>query len=173
MVAASLLAACGGPGSGTVPGRIHIGGSPDASESGVSAPAPVSPIVAAWTASQLAFEDAVRTADATAPELAATTVAPQLTWAESFLTLVRAAGEVGTGPVVFGHPRVMMQGPDMATVRVCADDGEVVVSAATGRPVPGILGEADAELFTSVMELTDSGWKLANQSVEVVGCSDR
>jgi hypothetical protein len=167
----ALLAGCGGPGPGSASGRIRIRSAPTA-VTGTDASATLSgrPVISAWIAAQLAFENAVRTADATAPELAATSVVPQLAWAESFLTLVRAAGEVATGPVAFGDPQVVSQGPDLATVRACVHDGEVVISAATGRPVAGVLGQVDYELFTSVMERTASGWKLANQSVEVGQC---
>ena len=49
-------------------------------------------------------------------------------------------------------------------------DGEVVVSSVTGRPVPGQAGQVDFELFTSTMEQTDSGWKLATQIVGVGSC---
>ena len=166
----ALFTACGGPGPGSATGRIRIRSAPTAAGTDASASLPGGPVISAWTAAQLAFENAVRTADATAPELAATTVVPQLAWAESFLTLVRAAGEVATGPVAFGDPRVVSQGPDLATVWACVHDSEVVISAATGRPVAGVLGQVDDELFTSVMERTASGWKLANQSVEVGQC---
>jgi hypothetical protein len=132
--------------------------------------APEGPVLSAWIASQQAFENAARTADDSAPELAATTVAPQLPWSESLLLLFRVAKEVAVGPVDLGHPQVITQGPMLATVRACVHDSEVVVSSATGQPVAGVLGRIDYELFTSTMELTPSGWKLANQTVGVEQC---
>ena len=164
---ASLLAACGSSGPPSVAGPIRIGAERTASKVSV----PGSPVISAWIAAQLAFEDAARTADATAPELAATTVEPQLSWAESFVTLIRAAGDVATGPVAFGDPQVSPRGPGLTTVRACVHDSDVVVAAATGRPVAGVLGQADVESFTSIMEHTADGWKLANQSVEAGKCS--
>ena len=163
---ATLLAACGGPGPATIPVPIRI----DPGRTASNATAPENPVVSAWIAAQLAFEDAARTTDATAPELAATTVEPQLSWVESFVTLIRAAGDMATGPVVFGHPLVSPRGPELTTVRACVHDSDVVVSAATGEPVAGVLGQADVESFTSIMEHTTDGWKLANQSVEVGTC---
>lgn len=181
LASAVLLAACGGLDavSGPASNHIVIPGASSASGSGTSVSPPPDParaasgrraVISAWMAAQLAFENAVRTADPTAPELYATTVEPQLTWAESFLTLVRAAREGATGPVAFGDPQVVMEGPDLATVRACVHDGETVVSAATGLPVPGVLGQVDVEAFTSIMEHTVSGWKLANQDVVVGQC---
>jgi hypothetical protein len=127
-------------------------------------------VISAWAAAQAAFEDAARTADPRSPELATTTVAPQLSWAESFLTLVQAAGEFSLGPVSLGRPRVVALGSELATVQSCVYDREVVVSATTRRPVPGVLGQVDYELFTSIMERTAGGWKLANQIVKVGLC---
>lgn len=176
-----MLAACGSPGPDTGSGRIRVRIAPAASDADASAsastppapaaPGPEGPVISAWIAAELAFENAARTADATAPELAATTVAPQLPSSELLLTLIRLAGEVATGPVAFGDPQVVTLGPDLATVRACVHDSEVVVSAATGRPVPGMLGQVDFELFSSTMELTASGWKLADQTVGVGQCS--
>ncbi len=176
VVGCAMLAACSGPAVGTAPGRVRFNGSraepsADASPSSPTDQASESPVISAWIAAQRAFEDSVRTADATAPELSATTVTPQLSWAESFVTLVRMAGEVARGPVAFGDPQVVRQGPRLATVRACVHDDEIVVSATTGHPVTGVLGQVDVELFTSIMERTASGWKLANQSVEVGQCS--
>jgi hypothetical protein len=37
--------------------------------------------------------------------------------------------------------------------------------------VPSMLGQVDFELFSSTMELTASGWKLADQTVGVGQCS--
>jgi hypothetical protein len=163
---AILLAACGGPGPTAAPGPIRI----DPGRIASNTTAPESPVVSAWIAAQVAFEDAARTTDATAPELAATTVEPQLSWVESFVTLIRAAGDMATGPVAFGHPQVSPRGPGLTTVRACVHDSDVVVSAATGQPVAGVLGRSDVEAFTSIMEHTTDGWKLANQSVEVGTC---
>ena len=63
-----------------------------------------------------------------------------------------------------------MQSTDLSVVRACVHDREIVFSVATGRPVAGAMGQADYELFTSVMEQTNSGWKLETQTVGVGAC---
>lgn len=128
------------------------------------------PVISAWVAAQRAFDDAARTADAGAPELAATMVAPQLAWTESLLGLMRAEGEEARGPVSLGDPRVDGPVTDVAVVRSCVHDSEMVFSVATGRAVAGPTGQADYELLTSTMEQADSGWKLETQSVGVGAC---
>jgi hypothetical protein len=129
-----------------------------------------SPIAAAWLASEMAFEQAALTADPDQPELDATTVAPQLPWTRSLLAQMQSAGEVARGSVDYGRPRVLVQRAGVATVQSCEHDGEIVVSLATGRAVSGQAGQVEFELFTSTMEWTPSGWKLATQTVGVSQC---
>ena len=128
------------------------------------------PVISAWVAAQRAFDDAARTADADAPELAATTVAPQLPWTQALLGHMRADGEEARGPVSFGEPRVDGRATDEVVVRACLHDSEIVFSVATGRPVAGPTGQADYELLMSTMEQANSGWKLETQSVGVGAC---
>lgn len=169
VLGAVLLAACSGLAPGAS-GPIRITSTPAPSDVGALMPSAEDPIISAWFAAQRAFENAVRTADAGAPELTATMVAPQLSWDQSLMTLIRSAGDVASGPVDLGVPRIVARGPQMATVRSCVHDSEVVMSAATDQPVAGVLGQVDFELFTSTMQRTDSGWKLADQVVEVGPC---
>jgi hypothetical protein len=129
-----------------------------------------SPIISAWLAAEGAFEEAALTADPDQPELADTTVAPQLPWSMSILAQMQSAGQVARGPVDHGRPRIVAQSAGVATVQSCVHDGEVVVDSATGQAAPGEAGQVDSELFTSTMELTDSGWKLATQTVGVGAC---
>jgi hypothetical protein len=120
-------------------------------------------VLSAWLAAELAFQDAAVTADANEPALAATTLEPQLGVRRSFFEQMRISGEVGRGPTHYGTPTVTALEGHRATVRACAYDQEIVVSAATGRPVEGELGQADYVAYTSSMELTSSGWKLLTQ----------
>jgi hypothetical protein len=146
-----------------IPGGSPVSDAPSASNS---------PIVSAWLAAEAAFEEAALTSDPDQPELIATTIAPQLPWTRSVLAQMQSAGQVARGPVDYGRPRVVTQGSGLATVQSCEHDGEVVVSLATGQPVPGDAGQVDFELFTSTMELTDTGWKLATQTVGVGTCHE-
>lgn len=122
-------------------------------------------VLSAWLAAELAFHDAGLTANANEPALAATTLQPQLSERRSFFEQMRASGEVGRGPTYYGTPTVSALVGRRATVRACAYDQEIVVSLATGRPVPGVSGQVDYVAYTSLMELTSSGWKLLTQGV--------
>jgi hypothetical protein len=130
----------------------------------------MSPVISAWLAAEVAFEQAALTADPDQPDLAATTVDPQLAWSQSLLAQMQSSGEVSRGPVDHGHPQILAQQAGVATVRSCMYDAEVVESSVTGRPVPGEAGQVDFELFTSTMEQTDTGWKLSTQTVGVGSC---
>jgi hypothetical protein len=129
-----------------------------------------SQILSAWWAAQEAFDTAALTADPDQPSLAATTVSPQLDLNRLFLEQMAAAGELGQGSVDNGHPHVVAIDGDVATVRSCVDDSEIAVIAATGQPVPGILGEKDFALFTSTMQRGANGWKLSSQTAGVGQC---
>ncbi len=129
-----------------------------------------STIVSAWIAAEQAFDDAARSADPDQPELAATTIDPQLTWSQEVLTQMRQGGQVAVGLNRFGHPRVLSNRGGLATVEACAHDAEIVVQVATGIPVPGEPGQVDDDHFVSTMQLTATGWKLADQSVEANQC---
>jgi hypothetical protein len=127
-------------------------------------------IVAAWLSAEQAFATAALTSDPTEPDLAATTVDPQLTWTQSLLARMRAAGQIARGPIHYGPPSVTLVGADEATVQSCADDAEIVVSASTGSPAPGVPGQVDFELFDSTMELSGGEWRLVTQRVGVGQC---
>ncbi len=130
----------------------------------------VSQVLSGWFAAEAAFADAARTPNPNAPELAATTIDPQLSWSQSLLERMDASGEVARGPIDYGTPRVIALRGNQATVRACARDAEIVVFAESGRVVPGILGQVDYELFASTMEQTRGGWKLLTQAIGVGQC---
>lgn len=127
-------------------------------------------VAAAWMAAERSFETAALTADPAEPALGATTVSPLLETTVALLQRMRAAGEIARGPTVLGPADVLVTSARLATVTACGHDAEIVVSARTGQPVPGMPGQVDYVYFTSTMELTGSGWKLAAQSVGVGAC---
>jgi hypothetical protein len=128
-------------------------------------------VVSSWLAAEHAFDSAALNADPNQPDLAATTVAPQLGATQALLEEMQTSGEVATGVARYGPPTVRLVGSEFAQVTSCLHDAEVVVSAVTGRPVPGVLGEVDFELLRSTMELTGGEWKLQSQTVGVGQCS--
>lgn len=149
--------------------------------SGVTATVPASPespdlseaagqVVSAWLSAEQAFDTAALTSDADEPDLAVTTVSPQLAWTRSLLARMKASGQIARGQIRFGSPTVTWDGTDRATVRSCAHDAEIVMSATTGVPAAGVPGQVDFELFLSTMTLTDGEWKLSTQQVGVGGC---
>jgi len=124
----------------------------------------------AWNAAQMAFHDAALTSDADYPALVATTVNPQLNRIQELFRRELAEGYVAKGPSIFGPARTTPLGSNQATVVSCLHGEEIEINSRTGEPAPGVLGEADYELVTSLMVLTSSGWKLSDQSVVVGGC---
>src|ERR1700676_2237012 len=144
IICSTLLSACAGAGGGATAEAVrirkaHPGSRVDATHairSGASTSEPstsVGPAISAWVAAQRAFDDAARTADAGAPELAATMVAPQLPWTQALLERMRADGEEARGTVSFVQPRIDMQATDVSVARACGHDNEIVFSVATGR----------------------------------------
>lgn len=128
-------------------------------------------IISAWLAAERAFHDAALTSDPNQPELAATTVDPLLKQVRINLERMRADGYLAKGPTYYGNPSVNASRPGSAVVVSCVHGEEDEFVAATGKPVPGVLGQSDFEFVTSAMQLTSRGWKLASQSVEVGGCT--
>ena len=129
-----------------------------------------SQVVSGWFAAESAFANAAHTSDPNAPELEATTIDPQLTWSRSLVERMEVAGQIARGPVNYGRPHVIACHGDLATVRTCAWDAEIVISAGSGQAAPGIPGQVDFELFTSTMKQTEGGWKLFSQVIGVGQC---
>jgi hypothetical protein len=175
-IVATLLAACGGATGSRAP--------TNSATRQVSIPAKTVPvaasqvgdqqlsaqIVTAWRAAEGAFETASRTADPSEPALFATTVAPELATMWSYLESLHTAGYIATGPVDHGNSVVLDLKANVATVRTCIWDAEIVVSATTGQHALGVLGTKDFELVTSTMTRTTDGWKLSDQAVGVGKC---
>ena len=127
-------------------------------------------IISAWLAAQEAFHQAALTSDPNEPELAATMIDPLLSNIRSTLTQLGQAGGMGRGPTYYGRPRVTESGNGAATVVSCVHDEEIEISKVTGSPVPGVLGEADYEQYTTTMQETVGGWKAKDQLVTAGSC---
>src|SRR5438105_12714990 len=81
-------------------------------------------------------------------------------------------GFIGRGSPDLGSPRVVALGPTAdrpttATVVSCIHDTQILVKDTTGQPAPGPAGMPEWLGATSTMVLTDSGWKLSQQSAVV------
>jgi len=152
-------------------GRGHPGAT---SRVGAQDPAPGATgeeVLSAWMAAQKAFEVAALTADPDEPDLAATTIPPQLDVSVSALIAMRNAGDVAEDSPTWRVPQVQVGPGGTATVRACLHDSEIIVNEVSHVPVPGILGEVADESFTSSMALTAAGWKLTDQTVRDRSCT--
>lgn len=127
-------------------------------------------IISAWLAAQKAFHDAALTSDPNAPELAATTVPPILDTVRANLVQLRSQGDIAKGPSRWGNPHITARGTAGTEVVSCIYDGEIGIVAKTGKPVSGIAGQPNFAVVTSIMQLTATGWKLAEQNVEAGKC---
>lgn len=156
-VCSLCLAACGGSGASTT--------------TTASTSPTTGAIAKAWFAAQRAFDTAAMTSDAQSPMLAATMISPQLDHVRENLASFASRGYGARGPTYFGKPRVRDQHASQANVVACVHGEEIEIDMRTGKPVPGVLGKSAYELVNSVMRRTPSGWKLANQTVVVGGCS--
>jgi hypothetical protein len=168
-VCSLLLASCGGSASSdpTTSSTAKTGSTTTTS----STSAADGQIISAWLAAQKAFHDAALTSDPNAPELAATTIPPILDTVRANLAHFRDQGDIAKGPSYWGAPQITARGTGGTQVASCVHGEEIEIVAKTGKPVPGVPGQAVFELVTSVMQLTANGWKLAEQSVEVGKCA--
>ena len=100
------MSACGSSASplhgGTLPPGTKDAGADSAvtpAHGRATQPQVIDQVVSGWLAAEGAFADAARTSDPFEPELAATTLAPQLGWTRSLLEKMSADGLMATGPV--------------------------------------------------------------------------
>jgi hypothetical protein len=157
LVCSLCLAACGGSGAST-------------STTASSSPT-TKAIVTAWLAAQKAFDTAAITSDANSPDLAVTMISPQLDHVRKNLATFASLGYGARGPTFYGNPKVQDVRDTQAEVVSCVHGEEIEIDLKTGKPVSGVLGRSAYELVKSAMRRTPNGWKLANQSVDVGGCS--
>jgi hypothetical protein len=167
-VCSLVLSGCGGAiaaSTSSIPSTTRVTSSPPTTS------VTDAQILSAWLAAERAFADAALTSNSSAPDLTATMVSPQLEGVESALTTLKAANEVARGSMTYGSPRITQDGSTSASIVSCIHDKEIEVHVTTGQPVTGILGKTDFELVHSSMTLTNGGWKLASQTVEVGKCT--
>lgn len=176
-VCSFLVSACGSSTQSAISGASHLSWDKHrgdrvtiTEDSGSAQSRMTSQILSAWLAAEKSFDTAALAADADQPDLAATTIAPQLTWSQTLLQRMKGSDQIARGAVNYGKPEVVRNSADSATVTSCVYDAEIVVSVGSGRPVPGIPGQVDHELFESIMRSTTTGWKLSTQTVGVDRC---
>jgi hypothetical protein len=142
---------------------------PDSRPSGTSARDEA--VLTAWRAAIVAFDTAALTDDWQSPALAATRVPPELNVARSVIFQMAARGEVAVGTERIIAARVVYVLASRAEVVGCVGGNEIAVFRATGKPVPGVLGEVGQARLDSILVRTPSGWKVRNQTAEEVTCA--
>jgi len=126
-------------------------------------------VLSAYRVEWAAFEQALSTANASDPALAATMVAPMLQEVRRNLVSDQVNGIVGRGGVQL-HPRVTQLTPTSATVMDCEFSSSELVYSSSGRPVPPVTpSEHDGVRATLV--LVGSTWKVSDQTVTEGTCA--
>jgi hypothetical protein len=121
-------------------------------------------VLAAYRAGWVAFEQAIRTANAFSSGLPATMVDPELQSARRYLLTDAHDGIVGRGAVTL-HPKIPSINGKSAVVVDCIWDASELVYKATGKPVPPITPPEHAGVRTRLVEVSTGRWKVASQSV--------
>ena len=126
-------------------------------------------VLTGYRAEWAAFEQALSTADAFDPALAATMVDPALQLVRRNLVADNADGIVGRGSVAV-HPRVTKLTATSATVVDCAYSTSELVYAKTGLPVPPATPHEN-DGVTAVLVLRGTTWKVAQQTITEGTCA--
>jgi hypothetical protein len=125
-------------------------------------------VLSAYRAGWAAFEQALSTADAADPALAATMVAPMLQEVRRNLVSDQVNGIVGRGGVQL-HPRVAHVTATSATVVDCSYSTSELVYSSSGKPVPPVTPpEHDGVLAT--LTFVGATWKVSDQTVTEGTC---
>lgn len=162
VLATMLIAACSsGKAASTSPTQ-----SPDPSPS-VSVEAQV---LAAWRAEHLAYADALRSLNPTDPALAQTAINPALQRAVAYIAVAKAQGIVVRGSEDLGAPRVVSltptADPTEAVVESCVRGGLILINGKTGKPVPGLSGQATWNFEHTTLTLVEGvGWMVSENVV--------
>ena len=171
-VAAGLvLASCGGSGGSETSHPTTTRDEPTTSvpASSTTTDVTATAVLQAYRASSAAFEQALATANAADPALAATMVDPQLQSVKANLLADQRQGIVGRGTVTL-HPKVVAISGSTATVVDCAYSTSELVYEATGKPVPPVT-PPENDGIRATLDLTGGSWKLAKQTVTEGSCA--
>ena len=126
-------------------------------------------VLSAYRSEWAAFEQALSTANASDPSLAATMIAPMLQEVRRNLVGDQVNGIVGRGGVQL-HPRVTQGAATRATVVDCSYSTSELIYAKSGNAVPPATPpEHDGVLTT--LTLVGSTWKVSDQTVTEGKCA--
>jgi hypothetical protein len=161
---ALFTAACGGSPSGSAGGTTSTSDQPTS-----TARSETAAVVAAYRASQTAFQQAVDNADPNLPALAQTMTGDQLDSVRRTLTSDKLNGIVGRGTVQL-NPKVSYVHGNQALVLDCAFDSSELVYVATGKPVPPVTPAEHVAIRSQLNQMSPGVWKVADQHTSGGAC---
>ena len=161
------------PGPGTTP-DISMPTVAPTNTTGTTAADPQAVVLARWLAAEKAIVAA--TYDPAGPAQGALIdyfVDPELSMLRTYYAAMARDGLTATGDIDHGHPQVKSMTATEAVVVSCKTNRLVLISKATGKPVPGKAGDPTPVLngVTSTMVLTPGGaWKESTTQVKDGTC---
>ncbi len=162
---AVFCASCGGSPSATG------GGSTTSSvrSTTTSTNAQATGVLAAYRASQAAFDQAIQQADATLPALAQTMTGGELDSVRRSLVADQTNGIVGKGTVQLNPKVISVTGND-AVVRDCLFSSLELVYSATGKPVPPVTPPEHDGVQATLTQTSPGTWKVSGEHVSEGSC---
>jgi hypothetical protein len=128
-------------------------------------------VLSAWHAGHEAYADALRALNPRASALAQSTINPALQRAVAYIAVVKAQGIVVRGSQDLGSPKVISltptTDPTTAIVESCVRGGLILINGKTGKPVPGLAGEATWNFEHTTLTLVEGvGWMVSDNVVK-------
>jgi hypothetical protein len=128
-------------------------------------------VLSAWRAEHQAYADALRALNPRASALAQSAINPALQRAVAYIAVVKAQGIVVRGSQDLGSPKVVSLAPTTdptrAIVESCVRGGLILINGKTGKPVPGLAGEATWNFeHTTLTRVEGVGWMVSDNVVK-------
>lgn len=158
---ATLAASCGGSPSASGHHTDH--------PSTTTAHSQRTAALAAYRASQVAFDQAIRQADPTLPGLAQTMTGAELDSVRRSLVSDQASGIVGRGNVEV-HPKLASISGDRAVIHDCAFSSLELVYKSTGKPVPPVTPPEHDGVMATLIQTSPGTWKVSTEHVTEGSC---
>lgn len=151
------------------------GGSPSASghhvdrSSTTTARSQATAALAAYRASQVAFDRAMQQADPTLAALAQTMTGSELDSVRRSLVSDQANGIVGRGSVQV-HPKLVSISGGRVVVHDCAFSSLELVYKSTGKPVPPVTPPEHDGVTATLIQTSPGTWKVSTEHVTEGSC---
>jgi hypothetical protein len=128
-------------------------------------------VLSAWRTGHEAYAGALHALNPHDPALAQSTINPALQRAMAYIAVAKAQGIVVRGSQNLGSPKVISltptTDPTTAIVESCVRDGLILLNGRTGKPVPGLAGEATWNFeHTTLTRVEGVGWMVSDNVVK-------